>query len=456
MHNLFRLSSRSSLEGYFYKPRMDKEILAEHSGGLIVSTGCPSGALQTRLRLGQWDEAVVPIRWERYAWALGTTLVCTAVAFAMYPHFELANIVMAYVLGSTVAGVRFGRGPASVAAIANVIAFDFCFVPPRYTFSVADFQYLVTFAVMLIVTMVIANLMASVRQQTRVAGARERRTASLYAMSRELAATRGVGNMARVAVRHVAEVFDCSAVVLLPDANGKLQYPHEPPMEGSLQHADLSIAQWVVDHGRRAGLGSDTLPAAPALYVPLSDDRQHLGVLAVLPANRRRILLPEQLVEQRQRARNFGDPAGVHGCRAFKGRERAVRIELQRRSGKFCDRRRDPAGGDVVVRRQRGWLPHPAERRGRRHRLSPAFVDGAVRIEPGAQRIAPRAAQDLAELVDRHLEDHERIRPQQGRFHLGLMAAAFARGLDYRAEAKVRHARRQRCDIGVTVGHRAL
>ncbi|WP_139981045.1 DNA polymerase III subunit alpha [Nocardioides litoris] len=58
MHNLFRLSSRSSLEGFFYKPRMDKEILAEHSKGLIVSTGCPSGAIQTRLRLGQWDEAV--------------------------------------------------------------------------------------------------------------------------------------------------------------------------------------------------------------------------------------------------------------------------------------------------------------------------------------------------------------------------------------------------------------
>ncbi|MBM7515309.1 DNA polymerase III subunit alpha [Nocardioides nitrophenolicus] len=58
MHNLFRLSSRSSLEGYYFKPRMDKEILAEHSKGIIVSTGCPSGAIQTRLRLGQWDEAV--------------------------------------------------------------------------------------------------------------------------------------------------------------------------------------------------------------------------------------------------------------------------------------------------------------------------------------------------------------------------------------------------------------
>lgn len=234
------------------------------------------------------------VHWPRYGWALAVTLICTAVAFAMYPYFELTNIVMAYVLGSTIVAVKFGRGPATAAAVASVLAFDFCFVPPRFTFSVGDAQYLVTFAVMLIVALVIANLMASVRQQTRVAGARERRTALLYAMSRELAATRGVTSMARVAVRHVAEVFGCKAVVLLPDANGRLHYPRESPIEGSLAAADLSIAQWVVDHGKRAGLGSDTLPAAPALYVPLSDEHQRLGVLAVLPANRRRILLPEQ------------------------------------------------------------------------------------------------------------------------------------------------------------------
>ena len=147
---------------------------------------------------------------------------------------------------------------------------------------------------MLTIALVIATLMASVRQQTRVAGARERRTALLYAMSRELAATRGISGMARVAVRHVAEVFQCEAVVLLPDATGKLGYSDELPIEGSFRGADLAVAQWVADHGRRAGLGSDTLPAAPALYLPLGEARQGLGVLAVLPKNPRRVLLPEQ------------------------------------------------------------------------------------------------------------------------------------------------------------------
>ena len=113
-------------------------------------------------------------------------------------------------------------------------------------------------------------------------------------MSRELAATRDSDSMARLAVKHVAEVFDCECVVLLPDAAGRLRYPAETPMDGSYRGADLAVAQWVADHGRRAGLGSDTLPATPALYLPLGEGREGLGVLTVLPRNPRRVLLPEQ------------------------------------------------------------------------------------------------------------------------------------------------------------------
>jgi two-component system sensor histidine kinase KdpD len=232
-----------------------------------------------------------PVKWDRYAWGVVTTAVCTAVAFWMYPRFELSNLVMVYLLGVTVAGLRLGRVPSLLVALLNVLAFDFFFVPPRFNFAISDGQYFVTFAVMLIIALVIANLMANIRQQTRVAGARERRTALLYAMSRELAATRGLSSLAQVAVNHVAEVFQCKAVILLPDATGKLQYPRDPRLPVSFRRADLAVAQWVVDHSQRAGLGSDTLAAAPGLYLPLG---QGLGVLAVLPSNQRRVLLPEQ------------------------------------------------------------------------------------------------------------------------------------------------------------------
>jgi len=113
-------------------------------------------------------------------------------------------------------------------------------------------------------------------------------------MSRELAATRDSASMARLAVTHVAEVFQCECVVLVADASGRLRYPKEPPMDGSYRGADLAVAQWVADHGKRAGLGSDTLPAAPALYLPLRAGQRGLGVLVVRPRNPRRVLLPEQ------------------------------------------------------------------------------------------------------------------------------------------------------------------
>ena len=277
------------------RPSTSTQLLQHARGFDLTAIALPEQAESQRAPRSRATVAdSSPIRWPRYGWALVTTLLCSAVAFGLYPRFELANLVMVYLLGVTVAGLRFGRGPAVMTAILNVAAFDFFFVPPRFSFAVSDVQYLLTFSVMLTIALVIANLVASVRQQTRVAGARERRTALLYAMSRELAATRGISGMARVAVRHLAEVFQIKAVVLLPDAEGKLHYPRDRPLENSFRSADLAVAQWVADHSRQAGLGTDTLPAATGLYLALGDERQRLGVLAVLPSNPRRVLLPEQ------------------------------------------------------------------------------------------------------------------------------------------------------------------
>ncbi len=249
---------------------------------------------QAQLRPELPGPASSPIRWDRYWAVLLISACCTGAAALMYPYFELTNLVMVYLLGTTVAALRLGRGPASFAVFVNALAFDFCFVPPRFSFAAANLQYLVTFAVMLVMALVVASLVANVRAQTRVAGARERRTSLLYAMSRELAATRSFNNLARVAIKHVAETFASGAAVLLPDAAGRLQTPQGLELAESFEGADLSIAQWVFDHGRPAGLGTDTLPAAAAQYLPLTGTHKTLGVLAVQPRQRRALLLPEQ------------------------------------------------------------------------------------------------------------------------------------------------------------------
>ena len=272
-------------------------LLVKQARGFDVIVVAPAGSGAVRPAPSAQmtvSEGPSAIAWDRYGWAAGVSALSTLLAFLMYPKFELSNLAMVYLLGVTVAGLRLGRGPSALTAVLNVLAFDFFFVPPRFTIAVSDAQYFITFAAMLTIGLVIARLTANVRQQNRVAGARERRTAALYAMSRELAVTRGIENMATVAVRHVAEVFTCRAVVLLPDLEGKLRLPRGEPLDSSLRGADLAVAQWVNDHGRRAGLGSDTLPATPALYVPLGDEARATGVLAVLPTNARRVLLPEQ------------------------------------------------------------------------------------------------------------------------------------------------------------------
>jgi two-component system, OmpR family, sensor histidine kinase KdpD len=232
--------------------------------------------------------------WNRYWAALGISLACTALAAVMYPYFAPANLVMVYLLGATIAALRLGRGPASLSAVVNIVAFDFCFVSPRFSLNVANFQYLVTLAVMLVVALIIANLVASVRAQTRAAGARERRTTLLYGMTRELMASRSLEDLAYVAVKHISEAFTGRAVVLVPDSTQRLRHPRGAAVPGSLMSSDLAVAQWVFEHGAPAGLGTDTLPGAPVQYLPLKSGRHTLGVLAVQPRQPRRLLLPEQ------------------------------------------------------------------------------------------------------------------------------------------------------------------
>ncbi len=233
-------------------------------------------------------------RWPHYLGGVAVPALATLIGVAMFGHFELTNIVMVYLLGVAVAAIYFGRGPSTLASVLSVAAFDFFFVEPYWTFAVSDTQYLVTFTVMLIVSLIISTLAARVRLQARIAGYREQRTSALYDMSRELAATEKLEDIVRIAVSHVAVVFTSQAVILLPDAGGGIRHPRGASMAGSLHGADLGIAQWVFDHREPAGLGTDTLAGSDMHFVPLAVGARAIGVLALLPANPRRVFVPEQ------------------------------------------------------------------------------------------------------------------------------------------------------------------
>jgi two-component system sensor histidine kinase KdpD len=219
-----------------------------------------------------------------YGLAVLAVLVSTGAAAVMFPHFELSNIVMAYLLGVVAVAARLGRGPAVLAVLLSVAAFDFFFVPPYLSFAVSDSQYLVTLTVMLTVALVISDLTVRVTTQAEAARARERRTAALYALNRELAGTRGTSELLEVGIRHVVDVLGGQIAILLPDDQGHLQTRATLMSPFRLEPNDVAVAQWAYEHGQLAGAGTDNLPRGQMLFVPLRASRGAVGVLGIRPS----------------------------------------------------------------------------------------------------------------------------------------------------------------------------
>jgi two-component system sensor histidine kinase KdpD len=228
----------------------------------------------------------------RYLWA---TLACFAVTAGSVPlalHFDRSNIVAIYILAVVLTAVRFGRGPAALAAVLCVGAFDFFFVPPRFSFAVSDVQYLLTFCIMLTVGLITGQLTAGLRFQARVAGHREERAAALYEIARDLSGAVEIDQVVKISGESIARSFHASAALLLPDAHGQLTM--SAVRAGGAPAVEIGIAQWAFDNGKPAGFGTDTLPGTEVLYIPLRAPIRSRGVLTVKADNRRLLRIPEQ------------------------------------------------------------------------------------------------------------------------------------------------------------------
>jgi len=228
-----------------------------------------------------------------YLLAAMTVALASGVAILVFRRTELADVVMVYLLGILMVATRLGRGPSLLASILSVAALDFFFVPPYFTFAVTDFRHVGTFAVMLLVGVVIGNLTERIHAQARLARVREQRTHALYRLGQELARSAGSAALVASAIQNVATQFQSQGVVLQPDEHGRLQMP-DHPMAFPLNEQELGVAQWVFDHAEPAGLGTLTLPGARATYLPLKGSTGAIGVMGLLPEGAPRWIEPDQ------------------------------------------------------------------------------------------------------------------------------------------------------------------
>jgi two-component system sensor histidine kinase KdpD len=231
----------------------------------------------------------------RWAAAVLITALATGLCVSARAYLGPTNLVMILLLGIVATAFRFGRGPSALASVLSVAAFDYFFVPPYYTFRVADTEYLFTFSVLLITALLISTLTVRLRRQAAAADDRERRTAALYAMSRDLAAAKDVDEILQAAARHIHSVFLSQVLLLLPDAGGRLAERAGESVTFVLDVREHAVAQWVFDHGQAAGKTTGTLPAAKGLYLPLKTSRGAVGVLGVHPADPDSLAAPERL-----------------------------------------------------------------------------------------------------------------------------------------------------------------
>jgi two-component system sensor histidine kinase KdpD len=148
---------------------------------------------------------------------------------------------------------------------------------------------------MLVVALVISNLAVRLHQQAELARYRERRTGVLYAMSRDLATHRGTAKLSQLAAKHLRDVFEAQVAMFLADADKRVQLQRGEQLYFEFDPKESGVAQWVFDHSERAGLGTDTLPGASALYLPLVGSAGPIGVVAVRPKDTGLLLDPEQL-----------------------------------------------------------------------------------------------------------------------------------------------------------------
>lgn len=245
------------------------------------------------------------------------TVVCSlGVAWLLRPWLGIESVDLVFLTGVMGIAVRYGLFPSLYASVAASLCYNFFFLPPLYTFTIADPINVAAFLSFTIVAIIVSNIAARVRSQAEIATARGSTTEALYAFSRKLAGTGELDDVLWAAAYQIASMLKVSVVLLLPEA-GEISVRAGYPPEDTLDPSDLAAATWAWKNERPAGRGADTLPGAQRLFLPMRTGEGVVGVIGIdsdrpgplLTPDRRRLLdaLSDQIALAIERVRLVED-----------------------------------------------------------------------------------------------------------------------------------------------------
>lgn len=220
--------------------------------------------------------------WRPYLTALLLVTAATLVGEALREMVAVGNISLAFLTAVLTSAIAGGLAASLFACILSVAAYNFLFLPPLYTFTVAAPENVVALFFFAVTAVLASNLAASVRAQAVAARQRARTTEELYGFSRKLAGIGSLDDLLWATAYQIAAMLRLRVMLLLPEEGGARVTPRAGyPPEDALDEADLAAAQWCWQHDRPAGRGADTLPGARRLFLPLRTGRGRVGVLGL-------------------------------------------------------------------------------------------------------------------------------------------------------------------------------
>ncbi|MCK1641169.1 sensor histidine kinase KdpD [Bradyrhizobium sp. 157] len=229
-----------------------------------------------------------------YLMALLFVALGLGAAVLIRPMFGgIENVDLVFLTAVVSVAVRYGLFPSLLASVAASLCYNFFFLPPVHTFTITDPTNVAAFFFFMLIALLVSNVAARVRVQADTAIGRVRTTESLYAFSRKLAGTATLDDVLWATAYQTALLLKVRVVLLLPE-KGVLTVKSGYPPEDQLDQADLAAANWAWSNDRPAGRGSDTLPGAKRLFLPMRTGRGAIGVIGIDDDRTGPLLTPDQ------------------------------------------------------------------------------------------------------------------------------------------------------------------
>ncbi|MBV9200256.1 MAG: sensor histidine kinase KdpD, partial [Alphaproteobacteria bacterium] len=235
----------------------------------------PPKSVQTR-------PTVEPFRMEAYLGSIGFTGVALGIGLLIKQVIAVQSISLVFLTAVLASAIAWGLWPSMFTAVVSMLAYNFFFLPPIYTFTIADPENVLALFFFLVVAVIVSNVTARARSQIVTARSRAKTTAELYAFSRKVAGIGAVDDLLWATAFQISSMLNVRTVLLLPAKDGEgLDVVSGYPPEDHLDDADMAAARWTWEHNRAAGRGADTLPGGKRLFLPLRTGSGSVGVIGI-------------------------------------------------------------------------------------------------------------------------------------------------------------------------------